>query len=69
MYLLICCIGAASAAPDSRIVNGENAVYGEHPYICSLQLRQGGSWYHICGCVLYNTRCVITAAHCVDGTK
>jgi len=54
---------------ESRIVNGEFATYGDHPYICSLQLRQGFSYYHICGCVIYNTNTVITAAHCLDGSS
>jgi len=59
--------GFVSANPESRIVNGQEATYGDHPYICSIQLRQGFSFYHICGCVIYNTNTVVTAAHCLDG--
>ena len=54
---------------DTLIVNGEQATYGDHPYICSLQRRQGFFYYHICGCVIYNRNTVITAAHCLDGAR
>lgn len=53
---------------QGRIVNGQEATYGSHPYICSLQQGLLGIfWSHICGSVIYNERTIVTAAHCVDG--
>ncbi|KAL8571012.1 hypothetical protein ACOMHN_037872 [Nucella lapillus] len=49
-----------------RIIYGDSATYGDHPYICSLQLRQWGIWFHVCGAVIYNENTLLTAAHCVE---
>ena len=65
---LLALLGCVAAAPEQRIVNGQDAEYGDHPYICSLQSRSGGQWYHICGAVLWNNEYVVTAAHCLGNT-
>ncbi|KAK7093959.1 chymotrypsin-like serine proteinase [Littorina saxatilis] len=62
--LLAVCVAEVS----QRIVGGTTATYGEHPYICSLQVQSGGSWYHICGSVIWNNNNVVTAAHCLSGS-
>ena len=46
--------------------DGEESDYGDHPYICSLQLLHYGVWYHICGAAIYNERTLVTAGHCVN---
>src|SRR5262245_58219632 len=58
---------SVSSAADfgTRIVGGTEAAPGEFPYIVSLHER--GS--HICGGSLIKKNWVITAQHCVTGTK
>ncbi|PVD31918.1 hypothetical protein C0Q70_07344 [Pomacea canaliculata] len=56
---------ASAEDVDNLIVGGSAATYGDHPYMCSYQVLSGGTWHHICGCILYNTRSALTAAHCV----
>ena len=51
----------------SRIVGGSNADISDYPWQVSLQLRSGGSWYHICGGSIIDNKWVVTASHCVDG--
>ncbi|XP_062141704.1 serine protease SP24D [Drosophila sulfurigaster albostrigata] len=55
--LCLSCVSAQS----SRLVDGESAAVGSHPYSVSLQF-QGD---HICGGALISDRVVLTAAHCV----
>lgn len=43
-----------SSVPQSRVVNGVNAVPGAWPWIASLQFRNG----HFCGATLINTKWV-----------
>ncbi|XP_070208479.1 chymotrypsin-like serine proteinase [Littorina saxatilis] len=68
MLLFAVLVAAAKAEVGQRIVGGEVATYGEHPYICSLQQGVFGLfWSHICGAVIYSNTKVVTAAHCLDG--
>ncbi|PVD19599.1 hypothetical protein C0Q70_20089 [Pomacea canaliculata] len=48
------------------IVGGIISTYGEHPYICTLQVFTAGSWHHYCGATIFNAHNVITSAHCAD---
>ncbi|XP_025986030.1 chymotrypsin-2-like [Solenopsis invicta] len=52
---------------DPRIVNGEDAREGEIPYQVSLQRINND--FHFCGGSILNDNYVITAAHCVQGTR
>ncbi|XP_017111172.1 trypsin-4 [Drosophila elegans] len=54
---------AAQRTPDSRIVNGREAVEGEFPYQLSLRRQT----VHICGASILSSNWAITAAHCIDG--
>jgi len=55
--------GLIQAEADMRIVGGDDANIGNHPYQCSL--RNVGT--HTCGCVLISATRAVTAAHCVGG--
>ncbi|XP_076471843.1 trypsin-2-like [Babylonia areolata] len=55
---------AAGESPEERVVNGY-VVDPPNSFPWQLSLKSNG--YHICGAVVYNSRYVITAAHCVEG--
>lgn len=48
-------------AQSSRLLDGDAAAVGSHPYSVSLQ------WHgdHVCGAALISDRVCVTAAHCV----
>jgi len=56
-----------SNLPDLQIVGGTEAIANEFPFQISLQEASGGGWYHICGGSIYNSRFIVTAAHCLEG--
>ena len=64
--LLLFIIPLTSAQPyKPNIVGGEDAEYGEFPHIVSLLHNPIlGFKSHFCGGSIYNSRTVITAAHC-----
>ena len=54
-------------SPD--IVNGTNANILEVPFIVSLQyIASNGNSYHSCGASLLNSRWLLTASHCIEGS-
>ncbi|XP_055608185.1 collagenase-like [Uranotaenia lowii] len=68
IFVSLVSIGSIRADEEGRIVNGENAEYGQFPYqaMLLLQMSQGTA---LCGGSLINSRYVVTAGHCVDGIK
>lgn len=54
----------SSALPNGRIVGGSSAGAGQFPYMVSLRNQQGA---HFCGGFIYNTRWIVSAAHCTFG--
>lgn len=44
-----------------RIVGGVDAIEGQSPYQCSLQINKK----HKCGCVIITSNWLLTAAHCI----
>ncbi|KAM3877800.1 elastase-1-like [Diretmus argenteus] len=51
-----------------RVVGGDVASY-RWPWQVSVQFQSGSSFYHACGGTLIRTGWVMTAAHCVDGSR
>uniref|UniRef100_A0A1B0D8E0 Uncharacterized protein n=1 Tax=Phlebotomus papatasi TaxID=29031 RepID=A0A1B0D8E0_PHLPP len=49
---------------NERITNGQDAAFGEFPYICSMQWVLIGTSSHICGSSIINNNWILTAAHC-----
>lgn len=49
----------------SRIVNGQDAFYGEFPWMVSIRYRG----LHLCGGSLIDHKWVVTAAHCLYGVR
>ncbi|XP_025076683.1 chymotrypsin-C-like [Pomacea canaliculata] len=68
VFLIGLYIAAQVAAGELSplIVGGIISTYGEHPYICTLQVFTAGSWHHYCGATIFNAHNVITSAHCAD---
>lgn len=52
--------GIARAKPQSRIIGGQDAMYGEFPWQAHIKLNR-----QQCGGVLLNNYYVLTAAHCI----
>ncbi|XP_055604201.1 collagenase-like [Uranotaenia lowii] len=65
LVLLISTIGSIRAQGNPRIVNGENAEYGQFPYQ-ALLLIQFQEWRALCGGSLISTAWVLTAGHCAE---
>uniref|UniRef100_A0A8C3BQM0 Peptidase S1 domain-containing protein n=1 Tax=Cairina moschata TaxID=8855 RepID=A0A8C3BQM0_CAIMO len=52
--------------PQSRVVNGEDAVPYSWPWQISLQYERDGTFRHTCGGTLIAPGWVMTAAHCIS---
>lgn len=63
--LVLISVSVQAADLKPRIVGGEEAALGEFPFIVSLH--ESGS--HICGGSLIKKNWVLTAGHCVSGTR
>ncbi|XP_026461600.1 chymotrypsin-2-like [Ctenocephalides felis] len=66
-FVVLSAIVAISlAAPNNRIVNGNDAKEGQYPYVVSLRGPTGG---HTCGASIIDRLWILTAAHCVYGRE
>lgn len=55
---------------STDIVNGTDANIFEFPFIVSLQyLSSNGNFYHACGASILNSRWLLTASHCIEGSR
>ncbi|KAL7743409.1 hypothetical protein ACLKA6_008379 [Drosophila palustris] len=61
LILCLLALGAAVSAQSTRLLDGEPAAVGSHPYSVSLQWNGA----HVCGAALISDRVCLTAAHCV----
>lgn len=54
-------------APEGRIIGGRDVNIAKHPYQVSLRRKtcEICAYVHVCGGVIYNSRTILTAAHCV----
>lgn len=61
LFLLLGAAVCSVTAQKGRLLDGQAAAVGSHPYSVSLQ-RNGA---HICGAALISNKVCLTAAHCV----
>ncbi|EDW65782.1 serine protease SP24D [Drosophila virilis] len=61
LFLLLGAAVSSVAAQKGRLLDGQAAAVGSHPYSVSLQ-RNGA---HVCGAALISNKVCLTAAHCV----
>ena len=67
IILLLMALGTlCNTTSVHAIVNGEEATYGDYPWMVSIQIPSGGGLFHICGGVIWNNNYVVTAAHCMN---
>jgi len=68
--MLLVAGGTLAASPADAIVGGSQADEGEFPFMASIQSKgQDGTDGHFCGGSVIGARWVLTAAHCLEGTK
>ncbi|XP_007491282.1 chymotrypsin-like elastase family member 3B [Monodelphis domestica] len=61
--------GQPAYSPNSRVVNGEDAVPYSWPWQISLQYESNGAFHHTCGGSLIAPDWVMTAAHCISKSR
>ncbi|XP_071120559.1 chymotrypsinogen A-like [Mytilus edulis] len=58
-------MATVTTAASIKIVNGDNADIEDHPWMVSLQIRNGGvNFTHECGGTIIDKNWVLTAGHC-----
>ncbi|CAN8028878.1 unnamed protein product, partial [Ixodes persulcatus] len=60
-------VEARAQGPHAQIINGEDGVPHEFPWLVALQKKNGDGWQQWCGSSLINNQWVATAAHCLVG--
>ena len=67
VFLLLClAVTGLCEHLHKRIINGNDAAHGSHPYMVAI-MKKGkhwGVWYHHCGGTLISRDWVLTAARC-----
>ena len=54
---------------ETRIINGKTAEANEYPWIVGLYANQRCRGIPVCGGTVISSHHILTAAHCVEGTK
>lgn len=54
---------------EVRIINGKTAEANEYPWIVGLYANQRCRGIPVCGGTVISSHHILTAAHCVEGTK
>lgn len=62
LLLLLTATTIVDSTPQGRLLDGQAAEVGSHPYSASLQ-RDG---LHVCGAAIIEQQLLLTAAHCVS---
>ncbi|KAI4457456.1 trypsin [Holotrichia oblita] len=62
-------IGKSQASNQNRIANGEDASQADFPYQVSIQALQHSKFTHHCGGSIINSKWILTAAHCINGSS
>ncbi|EEC15711.1 proproteinase E, putative, partial [Ixodes scapularis] len=60
-------VEARAQGPQAQIINGEDGVPHEFPWLVALQKKNKDGWQQWCGSSLINNQWVATAAHCLFG--
>ncbi|KAG7228884.1 hypothetical protein INR49_008662, partial [Caranx melampygus] len=63
VYVFGC--GTPAVKPNTRVVNGVDALPHSWPWQISLQVKHGSRYHHTCGGTLIAPRWVLTAGHCI----
>ena len=58
-----------AAIEETRIINGKTAEANEYPWIVGLYANQRCRGIPVCGGTVISSHHILTAAHCVEGTK